>query len=84
MRAVSTHSLLGLMERGLANPATSWPATKLRAGLHEVSSAVGTDVDVDSSTKFASLKLEGLTTEASKQGWGGGVAKRRGWWILNP
>ena len=68
LRAVLTHNFWGLMKRGLADPSTSQLATKRRSGLRELSGAAGGEIDADSSSRRASIELESLTKEASKQG----------------
>ena len=84
MRAGLTRNLCGLIKRGSANPATSELASRLRAGLREVRSAVGGAVDADSSSWWACLELKGPTKEASQQGCGDARAQMRDWLISNP
>ena len=81
IRAASAHTLIGSSRRGLANLATARPARKFRTGLREVWSAVGGEVDADSTSWRAFFERNGFARDASGQGWDETFSQLREWLI---
>ena len=79
MGAVPSHISRLLTRRGLAYPATSQLASRLRAELRDVWSAVGGEVDACSSSWRAFVWLKGLTKEV----FFAAITQMRDWSISN-
>ena len=81
---VSAHVMGGLVRRGLATPATNEMAHRPREGLHETWSALGGQVDADSSRWWTFPEERGITNEAPRQWWEAVVTRLQDWVIFNP
>ena len=84
IKTVSDHAMCGIVGRGLANPTTNEMARKLRAGPHEAWSALGGQVDADSSSWRTYPEERGTMDEASRQGWAAVVTRLQDCLIFNP